>query len=163
MPPSAICGMLPSADRLYKGLSSNFLHGFSAMRVSGRHPQFRRQGVNETPCTIKFFVEFFNFWLFTTLFFSGRTMRGAAQKQRTALGNIAESGQAVPHAGPVLPRVAFSYLPGEPCLPEWENARVGQETPQSPRIRRKRCSLSQANHMRTSSSARNAFRSPADE
>ena len=62
-------------------------------------------------------------------------MRGAAQKQRTALGNIAESGQAVPHAGPVLPRVAFSYLPGEPCLPEWENARVGQETPQSPRIR----------------------------
>ena len=59
-------------------------------------------------------------------------MRGAAQKQRTALGNIAESGQAVPHAGPVLPRVAFSYLPGEPCLPEWENARVGQETPQSP-------------------------------
>ena len=46
-------------------------------------------------------------------------MRGAAQKQRTALGNIAESGQAVPHAGPVLPRVAFSYLPGEP-------ARVGE-------------------------------------
>lgn len=45
-------------------------------------------------------------------------MRGAAQKQRTALGNIAKSGQAVPHAGPVLPRVAFSYLPGEPCLPE---------------------------------------------
>ena len=74
-------------------------------------------------------------------------MRGAAQKQRTALGNIAESGQAVPHAGPVLPRVAFSYLPGEPCLPEWENARVGQETPQSPRIRRKRCRLSQANHI----------------
>ena len=74
-------------------------------------------------------------------------MRGAAQKQRTALGNIAESGQAVPHAGPVLPRVAFSYLPGEPCLPEWENARVVQETPQSPRIRRKRCSLSQANQI----------------
>lgn len=48
-------------------------------------------------------------------------MRGAAQKQRTALGNIAESGQAVPHAGPVLPRVgAFSYLPGEPP------ARVGE-------------------------------------
>ena len=59
-------------------------------------------------------------------------MRGAAQKQRTALGNIAESGQAVPYAGPVLPRVAFSYLPGEPCLPEWENAHVGQETPQFP-------------------------------
>ncbi len=39
------------------------------------------------------------------------------QKQRTALGNIAESGQAVPHAGPVLPRVAFSYLPGEPTMP----------------------------------------------
>lgn len=35
-------------------------------------------------------------------------MRGAAQKQRTALGNIAESGQAVPHAGPVLPRVGPS-------------------------------------------------------
>lgn len=64
-------------------------------------------------------------------------MRGAAQKQRTALGNIAESGQAVPHAGPVLPRVAFSYLPGEPCLPEWENARVGQETPQSPPNKKK--------------------------
>ena len=48
-------------------------------------------------------------------------MRGAAQKQRTALGNIAESGQTVPHAGPVLPRVAFSYLPGEP-MP----ARVGE-------------------------------------
>lgn len=48
-------------------------------------------------------------------------MRGAAQKQRTALGNIAESGQAVPHAGPVLPRVAFSYLPGEPL-----SARVGE-------------------------------------
>lgn len=47
-------------------------------------------------------------------------MRGAAQKQRTALGNIAESGQAVPHAGPVFPRVAFSYLPGEPP------ARVGE-------------------------------------
>lgn len=47
-------------------------------------------------------------------------MRGAAQKQRTALGNIAESGQAVPHAGPVLPRVAFSYLPGKPP------ARVGE-------------------------------------
>ena len=48
-------------------------------------------------------------------------MRGAAQKQRTALGNIAESGQAVPHAGPVLPRVAFSYLPGR-TIP----ARVGE-------------------------------------
>ena len=65
-----IVGVVPGA-KLFgsEGLSSNFLHGFSAMRVSGRHPQFRRQGVNETPCTIKFFVEFFNFWLFTTLFF----------------------------------------------------------------------------------------------
>ena len=76
-------------------------------------------------------------------------MRGAAQKQRTALGNIAESGQAVPHAGPVLPRVGPSLTSRANRLPEWENARVGQETPQSPRIRRKRCSLSQANHMRT--------------
>ena len=48
-------------------------------------------------------------------------MRGAAQKQRTALGNIAESGQAVPHAGPVLPRVALLLPPGR-TMP----ARVGE-------------------------------------
>lgn len=51
------------------------------MRVSGRHPQFQRQGINETPCAIKFFVEIFNFWLLTTLFF-GRDSEGATQKQR---------------------------------------------------------------------------------
>ena len=77
------------------------------------------------------------------------------------MGNIAESGQAVPHAGPVLPRVGPSLTSRANRLPEWENARVGQETPQSPRIRRKRCSLSQANHMRTSSSAGQGFPNPA--
>ena len=54
MLPSAICCMLPSADRLCKGLSADFLCEFSMMGGSVRHPQFRRQGVNETPCTINF-------------------------------------------------------------------------------------------------------------
>ena len=51
MPPSviygmlpSIYGMLPSADRLCKDLSADFLREFSMMRVSDRHPQFRRQG-----------------------------------------------------------------------------------------------------------------------
>ena len=64
------------------------------MRVSDRHPQFQRQGVNETPCAIKFSQNFL-FSGYSPGGFFGRDSEGTTQKSRTAFGNIAESGQVM--------------------------------------------------------------------
>ena len=64
------------------------------MRVSGRHPQFQRQGVNETPCAIKF-SQTFLFSGYSPGCFFGRDSEETTQKSRTAFGNIAESGQVM--------------------------------------------------------------------
>lgn len=87
MPSSVIYGMLPSADRLCKGLSADFLREFSTMRVSGRHPQFQRQGVNETPCAIKFSQNFY-FLVIHPAVFSGGIVRGLRRSREPLLATL---------------------------------------------------------------------------
>ena len=64
MPPSSICGMLPSADRLYKGLSADFF----ALGVS-KTPLIGRRGCLLHTLDLKSFAGAFDSGVFTTLFF----------------------------------------------------------------------------------------------
>ena len=82
--------MLPSADRLYKGLSADFF----ALGVN-KTPLIGRRGCLLHTLDFNFFCKIFGFFVIHHAVFSGGVVRGYLKKQKTALGNIAGSGLEV--------------------------------------------------------------------
>ena len=81
--------MLPSADRLYKSLSADFFTlGVNKTPLTGR------QGVYCTPLTLNLLQELLIPGYSPRCFF-GRGSEGVSEKQKTAFGNIVESGLEV--------------------------------------------------------------------